>query len=155
MDISKANTASTYTPSPTNYPACGTTDTTAPSVDPELTALSDRFFVSLRRDAFRVVRTQESELMAMPWGPRIDVIFHPKSAPGLVNGRVRLFARTTGGGDVEVAAATIASADAPVMLSASMACDEYVVKASAGTDAGPGARIPESYVFARVYDSRK
>lgn len=154
MDISKANTPSTFTPAAASYPACGSPDTTTPNVDPELTALSDRFFVSLRRDAFRPVRTQESELLAMPWGPRIDVIFHPKSAPGLVNGRVRLFARTTGGGDVEVAAETIRSADAPVRLSASMGCDEYVVKASAGTDPGPGARIPESYVFARVYDAR-
>lgn len=154
MDITNTNNPQNpmtmATPNPNQQ--CGMNhDPAAPTVDPELMSLSDRFFVSLRKEAYRTLKTQEAEHLAMPWGPRIDVVFHPKGAPGVVSGRLRIMARTKGAGDIEIASANITSSDTPISLSASFGCDEYVVKASSGIDPGPGARLPESYFYARVY----
>lgn len=140
-----------YTPPP--QPTCGQ-GTPPPNVEDAIQT-SERYFVSLRKEAYRAVKTQEAEHLTLPWGPRIDVVFDPKGAPGLLNGRVRLMGRTRGAREFELASMTITNADAPITLSASFACDEYVVKASAGSDPGLSVRIPESYFFARVYDARR
>ena len=121
-----------------------------PALDPKLSQQSDRVFSSFRADAYRHVRLREKDILAMPWGPVIDVVFDPKGAMGIVGGLVRIMARTAGT-EVEVAAATITSADQPLSLHAACGCDEYVVKASLGADPGPNARRTESYFFARVY----
>ncbi len=137
-------------PTPTTCTANGDP---APNVDDSI-GLTDRYFVSLRKEAYKTVRTQEADHLVLPWGPRIDAVFDPRGAPGVLNGRVRLLGRTRGSKAFELATATITNVDQPVTLSASFACDEYVVTASAGTDPG-NTRIPESYFFARVYDGRR
>lgn len=157
VDLSNTNPTTTNTPgypSP-NFPptTCGTNGDPAPQVDDSIN-LTDRYFVSLRKEAYKTVRTQEADHLVLPWGPRIDVVFDPKGAPGVLNGRVRLVGRTRGAREFEIAVATITNADQPVTLSGSFACDEYVVKASAGSDPG-NVRVPESYSFARVYDGRR
>jgi hypothetical protein len=47
-------------------------------------SVSDRF---LRSEAYRCVRLKEADILAVPWGPRVDVMFDPKSAPGIVGGK--------------------------------------------------------------------
>ncbi len=121
-----------------------------PPIDPKVAQLSDRLFTSFRADVYRHVRLREKDVLAMPWGPLIDVLFDPKGALGIVGGTVRIMARSAGT-EVEVASATVTSPDQPLALSASCGCDEYVVKASLGSDPGGGARRTESYFFARVY----
>ncbi len=122
----------------------------APPVDPRIAQQSDRLFTSFRSDTYKHVRAREKDILAVPWGPRVDVIFDAKGALGVVGGTVRLMARTAGT-EVEIASATITSPDQVLALSGECGCDEYVVKASLGTDPGPNARRTESYFFARVY----
>ena len=121
-----------------------------PPVDPSIAAQSQRFFTSVRADTYRCVHVREKDLLALPWGPMIDVLFDPKGAPGIVGGTVRLMARTAGT-EIQIASATITDPNAPISLSGECGCDEYVVKASLGSDPGPMVRRIESYVFARVY----
>jgi hypothetical protein len=66
---------------------------------------------------------------------------------------VRIMARTAGT-EVEIGSLTISAPDQPLAISVATGCDEYVVKASLGTDPGSGAKQVESYFFARVYDGR-
>jgi hypothetical protein len=73
----------------------------------------------------------------------IDVVFDPKGALGIVGGTVRIMARTPGT-EAEIASATITSPDQPLSLSGACGCDEYVVKASLGSDPGAAARATES-----------
>jgi len=99
------------------------------------------------------VRLREVDVLAVPWGPRIDVMFDPKGAPGIVGGKIRVMARTAGT-EIEIGNAVILSPDQPVTISVASGCDEYVVKAQLGSDPGLTARPVESYFFARVYDGR-
>ena len=122
-------------------------------VDPRIAALSDKYFTSFRSDTYKQLRFREAEVLAVPWGPRIDVIMDPRSAPGAVGGRVRLFARTSGT-EIEIGSAFLSAVDQAVTLSGGIGCDEYVIKASLGSDPGPNAKAVESYFFARVYAAR-
>jgi hypothetical protein len=124
-----------------------------PAIDPALRSISDRYFVNIRSETYRSVRLKEADVLAVPWGPRIDVMFDPKGAPGIIGGKVRVMARTAGT-EVEIGNLSITSADQPLAISIASGCDEYVVKAQLGTDPGPGAHSVESYFFARVYDGR-
>lgn len=130
---------------------CGATY--QPKVDPALRDMSDRLFINVRSETYRCVRMKETDMLAVPWGPRVDVMFDPKGAPGVVGGRLRIMARTAGT-EVEIGNVPITAADQPIAISVATACDEYVVKASLGADPGPTARQIESYFFARVYDGR-
>ncbi len=124
-----------------------------PQVDPSMRSISDRFWTSVRSEAFRAIReTMEREILALPWGPRIDVTFDPRKAPNLLGGTVRLMGRTPGS-EVELARAPITAVDMPILLTAATGCDEYVVKVSAGTNAANTDPMVESYFFARVYSS--
>jgi hypothetical protein len=126
----------------------------AAPLDPALAGMSDRFFTSLREETYRAVRPTERDMLAIPWGPRLDVIFDPKGAPGMLGGRVRIMARTSGT-EVEIANVPILSADQPITVTASQACDQYVIKASLGSDPGLQARRVESYFFARVFSATR
>lgn len=138
--------------SSTNDDSCPCPEST-PQVDPRLAALSDKYFTSFRKDDYKQLRLREAEILAVPWGPRIDVTMDPRSVPGALGGRVRLMARTAGA-EVEIASVMFTAADQAVVLSGGVGCDEYVVKASLGSDPGPNAPAKESYVFARVYAAR-
>ena len=131
---------------------CDGLPTATPPVDPQLKAASDRLFTSYRADTYRCVRPLEKEMLAMPWGPRMDVVFDPKGAPGILGGRLRVMARTAGA-EVEIANVPITSDTLPITLSVANGCDEYVVKATLGSDPGNLTRRVESYVFARVYNN--
>lgn len=134
--------------------ACDT-DMRTPPVDPSMRSISDRFWTSLRSEATRCIRaTTDREVLAVAWGPRIDVTFDPKKAPNLLGGTLRLMARTTGT-EVEIASAPITATDKPITLSASLGCDEYVVKVAAGTNASTNDPMVESYFFARVYSTTR
>lgn len=124
-----------------------------PNVDPQMRSASDRYFTSYRAEGYKCVRPTERDILAVPWGPRIDVLFDPKSAPGSVGGRVRVMART-GSTEIEIASAPIISDAQPIALTASGGCDEYVVKAVLGSDPGASARRVDSYVYARIYTGR-
>jgi hypothetical protein len=126
---------------------------TNPPVDPTMKGISDRFFTSVRADAYKCIRPQERDVLVVPWGPRIDVVFDPKGAAGIVGGRVRVMARTSGA-EVEIANLPLLASDQPVSTSVAMGCDEYVIKAQLGSDPGMNARRTDSYVFARVYHGR-
>lgn len=154
-DLSNAETL-LNTSSTTVYPnnrqtACGTNPTN--NVENSIQT-TERYFVSLRKEADKTLRLAEAEILLLPWGPRIDVVFDPRGSQGALNGRVRLMGRTRGAREFEIAAVTISNPEQPVTLTGGFACDEYVVKASAGSDPG-NVRVPESYVFARVYDGRR
>ncbi len=112
-------------------------------------------FPRIRREAYRPVVRQDREttLIVVPWGPRLDVLFHPNSAPGIAGGVLRIYARTPGG-QFEIARAPIATLAAPMLLVASAACDHYVVTAVLGTAPGSGAKSVETYVFASAYADR-
>jgi hypothetical protein len=130
-------------------------ETRTPPVDPTMRSISDRFWTSIRSEAFRCIReTREREVLAVAWGPRIDVTFDPKKAPNLLGGTLRLMGRTTGT-EVELASAPITATDKPITLAASTACDEYVVKVAAGTNAGTSDPMVESYFYARVYSTTR
>ena len=134
--------------------ACDT-DTRTPLVDPTMRGISDRYWTSIRSEAFRCIRaTAEREILATPWGPRIDVTFDPKKAPNLLGGTLRLMGRTTGT-EVELASAPITAVDKPITLSASTGCDEYVVKVAAGTNAGTNDPMVDSYFYSRVYSTTR
>ena len=124
-----------------------------PPLDPAMRDVSDRYFVNIRSECYRSVRVREADMLALPWGPRIDVMFDPRSAPGIVGGRVRVMARTAGT-EVEAASVVISNPDQPFAISVAAGCDEYVVRAQLGFDPGPNARQVESYFFARVYSTR-
>jgi hypothetical protein len=124
-----------------------------PPVDPNLRRASDELFVSVRSETYRCVRVKETDMLAVPWGPRVDVMFDPKGAPGIVGGTIRVMARTSGT-EVEIGNVPITSATTPIAISVATACDEYVVKALLGSSPGPNAQRVESYFFARVYDGR-
>ncbi len=131
------------------------TETRGPTVDPTMRSLSDRFWTSIRSEAFRCIReTRERDVLAVAWGPRIDVTFDPKKAPNLLGGTLRLMGRTTGT-EVELASAPIIATDKPITLAASTACDEYVVKVAAGTNASTNDPMVESYFYARVYSTTR
>jgi hypothetical protein len=138
---------------PTTTNQCAHKDAAAPPIDAQHRELSGRAFVSYSSDAFRCVAQKEADVLTMPWGPRIDVVFHPKNAPGAVGGRVRVLGRVKGA-EVELANAPINAADTPITLSAAFGCEAYAVRASLGSDPGPSAPRVETYVFARVYDGR-
>ncbi len=124
-----------------------------PNVDPSMRGISDRFWTSVRSEAFRAIREKmEREVLALPWGPRIDVTFDPRKAPNLLGGTVRLMGRTPGS-EVELARAPITAVDQPITLRGATGCDEYVVKVSAGTNAATSDPMVDSYFFARVYSS--
>jgi hypothetical protein len=125
----------------------------SPPVDPKLRKASDEFFVSFRSETYRCVRLRETDMLAVPWGPRVDVIFDPKGAPGIIGGTLRVMARTSGT-EVELANVPVTSATTPIAISVAAGCDEYVVKAVLGTSPGPNAQRVESYFFARVYAGR-
>lgn len=134
--------------------ACDT-DMRTPPVDPSMRSISDRFWTSIRSEASRCIReTREREVLAVAWGPRIDVTFDPKKAPNLLGGTVRIMGRTPGT-EVELASAPVTAVDKPIVLSASTACDEYVVKVAAGTNTGVNDPMVESYTFARVYSTTR
>ena len=124
-----------------------------PSVDPTLRGVSDQLFVNVRSETYRCMRIKEADILAVPWGPRVDIMFDPKGALGVVGGTVRVMARTAGT-EVEIGKLSIADANTPLALSVASGCDEYVVKAVLGTDPGPTAKQVESYFFARVYNGR-
>ena len=124
-----------------------------PLVDPALRSASDRFFVSVRAETYRCVRDRETDMLALPWGPRLDVTFDPKGAPGIVGGRVRVMARTAGT-EIEVANIAILNPNQPIGLTLAMGCDEYVIKAQLGSNPGPASPTVESSFYARVYDAR-
>jgi hypothetical protein len=116
-----------------------------------LRQLSDKAFVSYSADAFKQVTTKEADILVMPWGPRLDVIFDPKGAPGFAGGSVRIYGRTKNG-DMELASTVIQSAGAPVRLTAEYGCDAYAIRAVLGSEPpATGAPRVESYVYARVY----
>lgn len=140
-------------PVPSSYNCPPVRPAPAPPVDPAFRDISDRYFVSIRSETYRSVRVREADVLALPWGPRLDVTFDPKGAPGILGGRVRVVART-GGTEVELANAVVANPDQPITFSVSTACDEYVVRAQLGFDPGPSARQVESYFFARVHGNR-
>lgn len=121
-----------------------------PAVDPNAKNASDRLFVSLRNDSFKEVRTRARTVLTMPWGPRIDVIFDPKGAAHMLGGKVTLAARTAGT-EIEITSAFVTNVEKPLSLSGALACDEYVVYASAATEPSPQLRRIECYAFARVY----
>ncbi len=135
-------------PTPSSNDCCPTLP--GRRVDPTLRGISDRFFVNIRSETYRCVRVREVDMLAVPWGPRLDIMFDPKGAPGIVGGKVRIMARTAGA-EVEISNTIILSPDQPITVSVATGCDEYVVKAQLGTDPGPNARTVESYFFARVY----
>jgi hypothetical protein len=136
-------------------PSTCDTDTRTPPVDPSMRSISDRFWTSLRSEAFRCIRaTIEREVLAVAWGPRIDVTFDPKKAPNLLGGTLRLMGRTTGT-EVELASAPIIAVDKPITLSAATGCDEYVVKVAAGTNAATNDPMVDSYFYARVYSTTR
>ena len=132
---------------------CDTARATGPVLDPRLATQSDRFFSSFRAEAYKCVRPTEKDVLALPWGPRLDVMFDPKGAPGIVGGRVRVMARSAGT-EVEIANVLLASAEQPVALTAMGGCDEYVIRASLGSDPGANTKRIESYIYARVYNGR-
>lgn len=106
-----------------------------------------------RREVFRAVDERETTMLAIPWGPRVDVFFNPLEQVGMAGGTVHLYARTPGG-QIEIASAAIPTPAAPVKLSGAFACDHYVVTAQLGTAAPAGPSETESYVFACSYADR-
>jgi len=81
-------------PAPASY-SCDSSKR-GPSIDPALRSVSDQFFVNVRSEAYRCVRIKETDILAVPWGPRVDVMFDPKGALGIVGGKIRVMARTAG-----------------------------------------------------------
>ncbi len=112
-------------------------------------------FPRIRREAYRPVARQDREttLIVVTWGPRLDVLFHPNNAPGIAGGILRVYGRTPGG-QFEITRATIANPAAPMLLTASAACDHYVVTAVLGAAPPAGAKSIETYVFACAYADR-
>ena len=133
-------------------PTCSGNNNNLP-VDPAKKTLSDRFWSSLRGESNRCIRTtQDTDVLVMPWGPRIDVSFDAKRAPNLQNGRVRIMARTAGA-EVEIASTFITTIEKAMFLSASQGCDEYIVRVNAAANATSDQANIQSYFFARVYDA--
>lgn len=110
-------------------------------------------FPRIRREAYRAVGVREATLLVVPWGPRLDVQFHPLDAPGAPGGTVRVYGRTPGG-QILLAAVPIPSPAAPVLVTTSGACDHYVITATLGTPPPPGSKSVESYVYACAYAER-
>lgn len=120
-------------------------DALASGANPEDEPIFRRVF----RETYVSLRASDAPLLRVPWGPVIDVIFHPQGDVAAPGGHVRIVARARGGVEVELASATIMSADQPLTLRGSMGCLEYVVMGARGPNQND-TRV-ESYVSATVY----
>jgi hypothetical protein len=137
----------------TTVNTCGDKHDAPPPVAQRDKDLSDKAFVSYSSDAYRCVTTKEADILTMPWGPRMDIVFHPKSAPHALGGRLRVLGRVKGA-EIELASLPIQSADAPMTASVAFGCDAYAIRASLASEPPPNSPRVESYVYARVYDGR-
>jgi hypothetical protein len=113
---------------------------------------ADATFPRTVRKVFKAIASpaRETDLLRIPWGPRLSVIFDPRSAVGIVGGQLRIYAileSTT----VLLSTTPIADATTPIRVLEEAACDTYFVTALLGSALPAGVSQLESFVYAGTY----
>lgn len=103
-----------------------------------------------RVDRLYPARADESVMATVPWAPQIDVLFDPRSTPGMLAGKVRIYA-SVAMTRVLVAEQIVTDPRKPFVLTAATGCDHYEVTVSLGPNPNPSAQ--EVYVCATAYAS--
>jgi hypothetical protein len=110
----------------------------------------DATFPRTVRKAFKAIisATQETTLLRIPWGPRLSVLFDPRSATGIAGGRLVVYA-VVESSQIPLSTTPIGAAAFRVLEEA--ACDSFLVTAVLGSPLPAGATQSESYVYAGTY----
>jgi hypothetical protein len=110
----------------------------------------DAAFPRSVRKTFKAITstTQETTLLRIPWGPRLSVLFDPRSAVGIAGGSLIVYAVVESS---QIPISTTGIVATPFLVLAEAACDSYLVTALLGTPLPPGTTQVESYVYAGSY----
>lgn len=105
-------------------------------------------------DAQPVVTTNnaESPILSVPWGPNVDVLFHPRGTVSFVGGKVVLYAESRGV-RAKLSSVTITDASKGYWLTGGAGAERYVVTAQLGS--APASPQTPASVVATSYSGRQ
>ncbi len=112
----------------------------------------DAVFPRTVRKAYKAVAsdTRETPMLRIPWGPRLSVLFDPRSAINIGGGTVYVYAV------IEADEFLVSETDIPLagpmpVINLEAACDTFLVTATLGTPLPPNTDQTECFVYASTY----
>ena len=113
----------------------------------------DAVFPRTVRKVYKAVTsdTRATQMLRIPWGPRLSVLFDPRGATNIGGGTVSVYA-VIEADEFLVSATTIPALGPMTPILVEAGCDTFLVTATLGTPLAAGAtQAVECFVYASTY----